>query len=436
MDQHENNVVQLERPQVVNVGGARFGLRGFMRVQLINATTGKCRWDSGFFPNKILTAGRNNMNTVSSWLTHCHVGTNGTAPQATDTQLLGFVVSTSSTVAFSDGTQPSAPYYGWYRQTFRFAVGAGHGGQNISEAGIGWGASGSVLISRALIIDPITQQTTTVTPLADEIMDVTYELRYYPPLSDVYNTVTLNGVVYDTVTRAAEVTNNRWSVNIGDAIGQYSPFVSSWRAYDGALGTITQSPSGNPADHNAGDQYDEGYSNNSYQIVMMSPTGALGWNLGAGIRCIRIQTTAGMYQTSFAAQSGGATIPKTTGFTMVMGWTLSWAGLNWLNNWNMIAASDSTTPVAGEWNTNVAETLLRISWTDDDVEDRQNDLKVSSGTIIRIEDTTDATKFVEYTVSGSYTEQASWTEYSVTQTAIQNSGPTVGNLCLIRNMDV
>lgn len=412
------------------------GLKGFMRVQLINANTGICRYDTGFFPNKILTSGRNSMNTQGTWLTHCHVGTDSTPPTVSDTQLLGFVVSTSTVEANLNATEGSAPYFGWRRKTFRFNVGAGHGGENLSEAGIGWGGSGSALISRALIIDPATQLPTTVTPLVDEILDVTYELRYYPPLIDVENTVTLNGVVYDTVTRAAEVTNDVWSLYIGNSIGKLSGGVSSWSAFDGALGTILQSPSGNNANHDTGVITDQAYVNNSYSIVMEAPTGITGWNLGAGIRCIRIQTTAGMFQTSFAAQSGGGTIPKDINSTMHMEWTISWSGLSFAHSWDMIAASDSTTPVAGEWNTNVAETLLRINWEDGDTEDRQTDLQVAVGTVFRIGDSTDPTKYVEYTTTGAYSEQTDWTQYAVTQTAIQNSGPTVANTCTIKNMDV
>ena len=58
---------------------------------------------------------------------------------------------------------------------------------------------------------------------------------------------------------------------------------------------------------------------------MQSPTGILGWNLGAGIRCVEIQTTAGMYQTQFTRQGGGdETVPKDIDSTMRLEWTLGW----------------------------------------------------------------------------------------------------------------
>lgn len=311
------------RKEILIPIGLRFGMKGFMRAQVWrpDPVLHRARIDTGFFPNQILTAGRNVMNTQASWLGYCHVGTDSTPPTAGDTQLGGFVVSTSSVVSNTNGTEGSAPYFGWRRKTFRYAVGAGHGGQNLSEAGIGWGGSGSTLISRALIIDPITQIPTTITPLTDEILDITYELRYYPPLTDAINSVTLDGTDYDTTTRAANVTSAVWSDDIGVAIGVETG--SYWTAYDGNVGAITTGPSGSSAAI-SGTPYNETYQNNSYEIVMTASCGPSGWNLGSGIRSILIGTKAGAYQTQFDSNPGGARIPKDTNYTMIIQWTLGW----------------------------------------------------------------------------------------------------------------
>lgn len=425
---------------VVPMGRTNIRMKGFLRFQVWRPDNvlNRCRIDTGFFPNTILTSGRNNMNTQANWLSWCHVGTAAVpAPSVTDTQLSGFVVSTNTVVATSDSTQPSAPYFGWKRKTFRFAQGAGHGGENLSEAGVGWGSSGSTLVSRALIVDPDTQVPTTVTPLADEILDVTYELRYYPPLVDDTDSITLNGVNYDTTLRAGEVTGDRWSKDIGTSIQDYSTSGSIFRAYDGVLGTLEQSPSGNFVSHEAsGNIYTEAYVNNSHQVVLVCPVGPTGWNLGAGIRSNRIGTTAGYYQCQYSSNPGGNTIPKDNTLIMVMKWILSWAAQNFTYPWNMIAANDVTTPGLGQWNTNLAGTLLRINWEDANTDDQRSELQVRTGSTFRIRDTTDATKFVEYTTTGAYAEQASWTEYAVTQTDIQNGGPTVGNACEIKNLEL
>ena len=58
--------------------------------------------------------------------------------------------------------------------------------------------------------------------------------------------------------------------------------------------------------------------------------GITGWNLGLGIRSLRIKTTAGNYQIQFDADgTGGSTvgdrIPKDTDFTMEFQFDLTWA---------------------------------------------------------------------------------------------------------------
>lgn len=303
------------------------GMKGFMRLQCWrpDPILHRCRIDTGWFPNKILDAGRNQMAQRNDWMLRCQVGTNNTAPLATDTGLLGYVAGTSTIQADNFGAQGSAPYYGWRQRTFRFAVGAGHGAQNLKEAGVGWATTGATLISRALIVDPLTQLPTVVTPLVDEILDVSYMLRYYPPLVDVAQSVVLNGLTYDTISRAAEVTNSgAWGNPIGTQIGEESLFSSDWSAFDGAIGTLTQSPSGIAASCDHANAFNEAYSNNSYQLSMQCNTGPTGWNLGAGIRSLRIKTKAGWYQSQFTRNPGGQTIPKDINYTMDMAWTLAW----------------------------------------------------------------------------------------------------------------
>jgi hypothetical protein len=161
--------------------------------------------------------------------------------------------------------------------------------------------------------------------LPDEVLDVTYEFRYYAPETDVIGPqVTLNGQTYDTLTRAASVTGATWYDHIGSEIKEYSPYNSSWRAYDGEPGTVAQAPDGLAADCDNNDHYDLPYSNNSYEQGVGANCGPNGWNLTNGIRTIRIQTTAGSYQTRFGNVIGDTAIPKSTAYIMVMRWMLSW----------------------------------------------------------------------------------------------------------------
>lgn len=428
-----------------------FHCRGFMKIEAIPCETdadGNVLFDENgepfliessrrvladWFPNRVLDAGRNRMGTASDWLNCCQVGTDNTNPLTTDTSLLGYVAGTSSIQETLSGAQASTPYYGWKRIRYRFTVGTT--AANLNEVGIGWNtASGAYLFARARIVDP-SGNPTTVTPLADEVLDVWYEIRYYPPLEDVTGTVSLNSVSYDYTIRASEVNNSEYGSLIGTAIGEYSPGIGDgvdWIAYDGVLGTILQAPSGTSTS-GSDDPTNDAYSNNSYQRRMVVSCDPTGWNLGAFIRSIRIKTTAGRFQTQFAATSGGGPIPKDVNFTMIMAWIISWSALQVSSDWTMLAASDTTFPTDGEWNMNLSNNVLRIGWNDLSADNQRLGLRSETGTIYRIVDQVDPTKWVEYTVTGAYTEFGDYTTCPVTQSNINNGGPTVGNTCTIRN---
>ena len=312
------------------------GMQGFFRFQTRNKFSGKVTSDTGWFPNTILNAGRNIMATEPTWMTWCQVGTDGTFPpllvdRQNETTLGAWHAGTNVIVSGSvtNGQSGTAPYYGWKRKTWRFDAGTVN--TNLSEAAVGWGIGGpatpDTIISRAPILDPILGTPTTVTPLIDEMLDVSYELRYYAPVTDILlPQVTLDGVVYDTITRAANATGGGWSDYIGDKIGYYVFDSTTWHATDGPLGAVNSSPSGNLAASTSGIYSNGSYSANSYEITVGIAIGSLGWNTGAGgIQSIRIATTAGWYQTQFNSNPGGLSIPKDNTYQMDMKWTLSWA---------------------------------------------------------------------------------------------------------------
>jgi len=296
------------------------GMKGYFRLKCIRPN-GRVRLDTGWFANTLLDSGRNYMATAN-FMTSCQVGTDNTAAAAAQTALLGYRAGTTTIQDTISGQQSSStPYYAWKRKVFRFS--AGTVAANLSEVGVGWGTSGSTLISRALILDPILQTPTTITPLIDEILDVTYELRYYPPTGDVTSPqVTLNSIVYDTVTRAAEANSQYWSDGIGNVIAPSA--ATGWLAYDGNIGTVLQNPSGTSSAASSGSTGASAYSNNSYELAIHISVPSVNWNLGSGIRSIRIRTSAGSFQTQFDSNPGGSTIPKSASFTMYMEWTLSW----------------------------------------------------------------------------------------------------------------
>src|SRR5574337_1573872 len=166
---------------------------------------GSSRVLAEWFDNLIVDNGLNRIGT-GSYMDQCYVGTGSTAPTNADTALEMQVASTSSIHATTSGTSTSPPYYGYSRRTFRFGVGAAAG--NLTEVGVGWYSGTNMLFSRALIKD-IDGNPTTVTVLSDEVLDVAYEFRNYaPPADSAPYVVTISGVDYTFVTRAASVTGN------------------------------------------------------------------------------------------------------------------------------------------------------------------------------------------------------------------------------------
>ncbi len=441
---------------IVHIGEIKIGIQAFIKFDLLKAVLdkdGKQMYDENghamayeetrkevipFFPNIMLDSARNQMADFSNWAglgSKAQVGTSNTIPTSGDTALLGWIAGTASIVDESWGAQASEPWFKWDQRTYRFPSGD-IGGENLAEAAIGWGTvSAANIINRALIVDS-SGTPTPVTPDTDEILDMTVQVRYYPPLTDVEGTTVIDGITYATILRAVGVNGGAGDGRIGAAFG-YIGSNLDWSCYSGTLGDLDESePNGTQVDCD-GSRANLAYQSNSYEIQMQCTCGADGWNQVSplGIRSLRIPTTSFTYQCQFTATTGGdigGPIPKDDTYTMIFVWSFSWAAMNWVYRWDMQTAHDSTTPTTGNWNTNSAGTLLRINWTDGDAGSRQFVLQMAVGTTYRILDETDSTKWVEYQITGIYSEGSDWTDYAVTQLDIQNSGPTVGNSCLIK----
>ena len=117
-------------------------------------------------------------------LSSCYVGTGGTQPSASDTQLVSRITTASSARASVSATSSNARGYAEIVIAYRFDEGEAAG--NVSEVGIG--GSPTSLFSRALIRnengDPVT-----ITVLADELLTVTYRLRLAIPQQDISQTI-------------------------------------------------------------------------------------------------------------------------------------------------------------------------------------------------------------------------------------------------------
>lgn len=201
---------------------------------------------AGPFKNLIVDQGLDRMGDHDFYIYSCQVGSGNATPDPADTSLQTWVAGVNGVFSTNKTVQASsAPYYVALINTYRFGVGVAAG--NLSEVGVGWGTSGATLYSRALIVDS-GGTPTTITVLSDEVLDVTYELRVYPPTTDVTGTITISGNDYDYIIRACSINQAKSAVGVG--WGSESNSGSSaglgWgqEAYSGAISTIFSQPSG------------------------------------------------------------------------------------------------------------------------------------------------------------------------------------------------
>lgn len=269
------------------------------------------------FKNLITDYGLNRLGSTGGPAAFFRLGSGSSTPLVTQTALDAQLGSQSTTTG-AIGAAAAAPYYGWARCSARFQAGNATG--NISEIGLGATAAGADLWCRALILDT-GGNPTTITKLADEIIDVNYEIRVYAPTGDVAGSILLGGVTYNTVSRASEVTTAGRIVSAnfftaGMNYGSQQP--PMW--YPGDIGNVTQQPSG--AGMSAGSIAMDAYSNNSmersYQVSLLVTDG----NVAGGIKSVRfwLGSIFGTMQTSFTPA-----IPKDNTKTMSMRFKIGWA---------------------------------------------------------------------------------------------------------------
>lgn len=171
--------------------------------------------------NLITDAGLNYLGTTfQDNLAMCRIGTGNTAPANSDTALGAQVgMTTTAGTGNNETGVGSGNTYIYRRVVRRFPAGT-LSGVNLSEVGMAASSSAS-LFSRSLIKDT-GGVPTTITLAADEVLDVSYELRMYVSGADVVVPTTIDGVATDVTIRAQGwPTGAGWAdrrANIGSAI--------------------------------------------------------------------------------------------------------------------------------------------------------------------------------------------------------------------------
>lgn len=245
------------------------------------------------FKNLITNGGLDRMGAFGDMCNACQVGSGGTPPAVTDSNLASFLATRNQTSS-ANTTQPTPPYYASTTFVYEFPAGVATG--NISEVGVGWAAVGS-LFSRALILDGAGNPTT-ITILADEILRVSYQLRYYVPTADLTGSITLNGVATAWTSRASDVTNSAaWSSAGYRSAAFTTGNVSEQRAHEGDIAEVTGTPAG--ASSSRTSAVDAAYSAGSYGRSGTVTWGVNAANFAAGIKSIYTGHGVGAYQISF-----------------------------------------------------------------------------------------------------------------------------------------
>ncbi|MDH1660785.1 hypothetical protein N5E02_05070 [Stenotrophomonas sp. GD03777] len=260
---------------------------------------GSRRIAAEWFPNLITNAGLDRMGSVGDYMSSCMVGSGNAAPAETDTALQARVASTSNINVQSNNSNVS-PRYGWRRRTFRFAAGAAAG--NLSEVGVGW--TSTAVFSRALILDG-SGNPTTITVLSDEVLDVTYELRFYISEADVNFNVDISGTTYACVARPANL-----GEDISTQIGTIEICVNTQDRANGVrafetqvLGAVTGQPAGPDASPLAFSN--STYVNGTRYKETVVTAGLNSGNFSTGLGSIRVDNSFCDWQINFTPK-----IPK------------------------------------------------------------------------------------------------------------------------------
>ena len=291
---------------------AQTTMEGIYSFKAVNAFTGESRHlgDVADSPNMIVKAGLNAVGGGATLIYQCCIGTNSTTVTFNDTGLGAQIAATTTIQSSTYGAASSAPYYRWYRKTFRFAQGAAAG--NLAE--VGMKTSSGTLFSRALIVDSAGIPTT-LSILEDEYLDVTYELRTYIDSTDKVQTLVINGDTYTVTLRAADITS---SSSYQDQ-GITSSLNSSNNQYfcSGYIGSVVNSPSG--ASYGQGRSLRGNYITDSFERTFTTSAGLNYSNYSGGIQALYIQTSQGNFQAGFVPA-----LPKNNYMIITIDLTVGW----------------------------------------------------------------------------------------------------------------
>jgi hypothetical protein len=248
-------------------------LEGLYKM-VVRRADGSVKQETEWFKNLVTDAGLDRWMSGQAYLTYdssgqFKVGTGTAAPAANQNSLVQQVAASNGS-ASGGGivAATAAPWWGGYRWAARFNAGSLNG-QALTEVGIGWDSTGC--FSRALIT-PDGVNPGAITVLADETLDVIYELRVFPNTADATGTIVLAGNNYNFVCRPAEMGSTS-GISFSGSVGNGGYFDNNfgvnhyvaivWQT--GTLGGVNGQPSGSGASSSSYSTTVAAYSNGSFQ---------------------------------------------------------------------------------------------------------------------------------------------------------------------------
>lgn len=272
------------------------------------------------FDNLITDGGLNRIGTGNSVADVIYLSSDNSTPKFSDTTLAGLLGGSNSTLANSigDSSVDTPPYFVSNRTTKRFLAGVGTG--NIAKIGVGWGSVGAIsgLWSVALVKDAVGTNTT-ITKLADEILDVTYEVRTYFPSTDYTGVINISDVPHNVKVRVSLLSESWASVGLNP-----TALLSYVYLYSDGVGTVKGLPSGSRADASISEK---GYIDGSYESRYTIQASVDQANFPDGIKGLFVggYQNNNYWQAEFTRVSDSKGIMKTSEFSLIMpDFVISW----------------------------------------------------------------------------------------------------------------
>lgn len=303
---------------------------GRYKITAVSAVTGKERLLADWFPNIITDIGLDRMGTTDyNWFEYAYVGSGSSEALASNVSL-GSRIATSTLLSSSGAsTNAGSPTYHSYKaRTYTFGVGVAAG--NLSEVGVGWATTDiNSIFSRALILDSYGNPTT-ITVLSDEYLYVTYEIQYYPLLTDTTGSITFTGNIggtYDYIIRRADILNDvnplsSGSIQINTPMSSTGYSIYENKSYYGNIGTITSYPSSAIHTSGAFTWSHNSYVKGSFELYSTINIPVNTCNHANGLRCISFALGQKYHQIQF-----DPAIPKTSDDIITLRLKQSWGRL-------------------------------------------------------------------------------------------------------------